>query len=160
MKKLLLIVACLFTFNSAFAAVVCSTQTTKSFVSKSEQRGNSKLLFVCSGTSGTVNFTNDQIDFISGKRLYSIRTFPTAAGSVADVATIKLVNSRNWDLLGDVGVDMIDTTVQIETSAYNKKMGGYWFPPFDDENGYSLVISDLAGASSFTVEISVIEEMR
>lgn len=158
MKSFFVFLFCILPF--LYGAVTCPVQEIKSFTEKAETRGNSKLIFVCNGTDGTVNFTEAQNKFVLGKRLYSVRCFPTSGGSIADDAILEVVNSRSWDLLGGFGEDLILASGQEETSAYNKKMGGIWYPPFDDENGYSLAISNLAGESNFTIEISVVEELR
>lgn len=143
--------------QNAFANIVCE-QSNRSFTVKGETRGNSKVVFICTGKSGIVNFTTNNLNFVLGKRLYSIRAFPT--GTSPTTGNVKLLNSRSWDLLQTKGDGLIDPTGQKETSAYNDLMGTYWYPPFDDENGYSIQVESQTNEANFTVEISIVEEIR
>lgn len=156
MKKiLLLVVVFLLIPVLAFADIVCE-QSQISFVDKGKTRESSKLVFVCTGTTGTADFTTASFNFVKGKKMYSVRAFPTPGLTVADVGDVEILNSRSNDIFNK-GTNLIPTTGEVESFAYNSTTGLYHFPPFDDANGYALSIKNIAGSSSFTVEISLVE---
>lgn len=156
MKKFFLVVLIfLFASVESFAAIAC-TPSVKGFVYKGKSRINSKLVLVCTGTTGSYTIPSAILDEIFGKRLYSMRAFPTTSGSVTDAADIKFNNSRGYDIFAR-GTGLIPTTSQVENQCYNDAIGDYWAPALDDENGYTLVVENLGGTSSFTVEGSLIE---
>lgn len=156
MKKIFLFVTIFLLIPAfAWADLVC-TQSQIGFVVGSKTRESSKIRFVCVGTTGTVAFNTASFDFVKGKKMYSVRAFPTPGLTVADAGDVEIINSRSYDIFRK-GTNLIPTTAQVESNAYNPTTGLYWFPPFDDENGYSLKIANIAGASSFTVEISLVE---
>lgn len=139
----------------SYADISC-TPSPVGFVIGGKHREMSKLVLVCTGTTGTYTLSSTANQFLLGKKLYSIRAFPTTAGSVTDAADIEFRNSRGNDIFKK-GTNLIPTTGEVEYNAYNSNSGLYWYPPLDDAGGYSLVVTNLGGSSAFTVELSVQE---
>ena len=156
MRKIVFLFLILLIFpSSSFSAISCE-QHFFGFVVKDKQRDSSKLKFVCTGTTGKVAISDTNFNHIKGKKLLSVRAFPTFPDSVTNAAVVEIQNSRGYDIFRK-GTNLIPTSGEVESHAYNPTDDLYWYPPFDDENGYSIEVKNLEGESSFTIEISIQE---